>query len=88
MACFRLATEHGYERAVSIGEGSFALLGAAGCLAATQSRRRAAAVAVGTFPLVVWFLTTSWNSGPPFLIASLIVPCIALTVLVRTSFVR
>jgi hypothetical protein len=88
VACFRLAIEHGYERAVSIGEGSFALLGAAGCIAATQSSWRAAAVAVGTFPLVVWFLATSWNSGPPFLIASLIAPCIALTVLVRTSFVR
>jgi hypothetical protein len=28
-ACFRLTLEHGYERAVAVGEGSFALLGAA-----------------------------------------------------------
>jgi hypothetical protein len=87
-ACFRLAIEHGYERAVSVGEGSFALLGAAGFVAATWSRWRALAVASGTLPLVAWFVATSWNSGPPFLIASLIAPCIALTVLARTSFVR
>jgi hypothetical protein len=31
--CFRLAVEHGYERAVSVGEGSFVLLGAAGLFA-------------------------------------------------------
>jgi hypothetical protein len=88
VACFRLAIEHGYERAVSIGEGSFALLGAAGLVAATQSTRWAAAVVVGTFPLVVWFLATSWNSGPPFLVASLIAPCIAVTVLLRAGFVH
>jgi hypothetical protein len=77
-ACFRLAVEHGYERAVSVGEGSFALLGAAGFVAASRSRRQAAAVAIGTLPLVGWFLATPWNSGPPFLIASLLAPCIAL----------
>ena len=51
-ACFRLANEHGYERAVSVGEGSFALLGAAGLVAASRLRWQAAAVAIGTVPLV------------------------------------
>src|SRR5207248_3386465 len=47
--CFRLAVEHGYERGVSIGEGSFVLLGAAAFfVAASRSKWQAAAVAVGT----------------------------------------
>jgi hypothetical protein len=87
-ACFRLAIEHGYERAVSVGEGSFALLGAAGLVAASRSRWQAAAVAIGTVPLVGWFLATSWNSGSPFLIASLIAPGIAFAAIARNSFVR
>jgi hypothetical protein len=87
--CFRLAVEHGYERAVSAGEGFFVLLGAAGFLvAASRSRRQAAAVIFGTLPLVGWFLATPWNSGPPFLVASLVAPCIAVSALARNSFVR
>jgi hypothetical protein len=87
-AYFRLAFEHGYEWAVSIGEGSFALLGAAGLFvaAASRSRRQAAAVVLGTTPLVGWFVATPWNSGPPFLVASLIVPCVvAFVVIARTG---
>jgi hypothetical protein len=81
--CFRLAVEHGYERGVSIGEGAFVLLGAAALFSATRSKRQASAVILGTLPLVGWFLATPWNSGPPFLVASLITPCIAASVLVR-----
>ena len=33
-----------------------------------------------TLPLVGWFIATPYNSGPPFLIASLIVPAVAVTV--------
>jgi hypothetical protein len=43
---------------------------------------------VGTLPLVGWFLATSWNSGPPFLIASLFAPCIALAALMCDGLVR
>lgn len=87
--CFRLAVEHGYERGISVGEGSFVLLGAvAFFVAASRSRRQAAAVALGTLPLVGWFLATPWNSGPPFLVASLIAPCIAAGVLIRNSVMR
>ena len=86
VGCFRLAAEHGYERRVSIGEGSFVLLGAAGFfVAASRARRQAAAVVLGTVPLVGWFLATPWNSGPPFLIASLIAPCLAVGVLARNT---
>jgi hypothetical protein len=87
-ACFRLAVEHGYERGVSVGEGLFALLGAAGLVAASLSRWQAAAVAIGTLPLVGWFLATPWNSGPPFLLASLFAPCIALAALMCGGLVR
>jgi hypothetical protein len=87
--CFRLAAEHGYERGVSIGEGSFVLLGAAAFfLSASRARPQASAVALGTLPLVGWFLATPWNSGPPFLIASLIAPCIAVGILIRKSVMR
>jgi hypothetical protein len=87
--CFRLAARHGYERGVSIGEGSFVLLGAAGLFfAACRSKWRASAVALGTLPLVGWFLATPWNSGRPFLVASLIAPCIALAVLLGSSVLR
>ena len=87
--CFRLAAKHGFERGVSIGEGSFVLLGAAALFfSASRSRQQALAVALGTLPLVGWFLATPWNSGPPFLVASLIAPCIAAGVLVRNGFAR
>jgi hypothetical protein len=87
--CFRLAVEHGYERGVSIGEGSFVLIGAVALfVAAFRSKWRASAVALGTLPLVGWFLATPWNSGPPFLVASLIAPCIAAGVLMRNRVTR
>ena len=87
--CFRLAVEHGYERAVSVGEGSFVLLGAVGFfVAASRSSWRAAAVALATLPLVGWFVATPWNSGPPFLVASLVAPCIACGALARAGFVH
>jgi len=41
-----------------------------------------------TLPLVGWFLATPWNSGPPFLAASLLAPCIAVGVMVRNSVMR
>lgn len=87
--CFRLAVEHGYERGVSIGEGSFVLLGAVALLiASSRSDWRAAPVALGTLPLVGWFVATPWNSGPPFLVASLIAPCIAVGLLTRKGVIR
>jgi len=87
--CFRLAVEHGYERSVSVGEGLFVLLGAVALfIAASASRWQAAAVALGTLPLVGWFVATPWNSGPPFLVASLVAPCIACAALARNGFVR
>ena len=87
--CFRLAVEHRYERGVSIGEGSFVLLGAAAFfVAASRSRWQAATVALGTLPLVGWFVATPWNSGPPFLVASLIAPCVAAGFLARNSVMR
>ena len=87
--CFRLAVEHGYERSVSVGEGLFVLLGAVGFfIAASASRWQAVAVALGTLPLVGWFVATPWNSGPPFLVASLVAPCIACAVLARHRFLR
>jgi hypothetical protein len=81
-SCFRLAIEHPWERGVSVGEGLFVLLGAVALFSAARPRHRAAIVLVGTLPLVGWFLATPWNSGPPFLIASLVVPVVAATVLV------
>jgi hypothetical protein len=87
--CFRLAVQHGWERGVSIGEGSFVLLGAAAFfVAASRSRWQASAVALGTLPLVGWFVATPWNSGQPFLVAALIAPSIAATVLVRNSVIH
>src|SRR3954470_21719105 len=87
--CFRLAVEHGYERGVSLGEGSFALLGAAGLfVAVSRSRWRGLAVPLGTLPLVGWFAATPWNSGPPFLVASLIAPCTAVGVLTWSTSAR
>ena len=87
--CFRLAVEHGYERAVSVGEGSFVLLGAVGFfVAALRPSWRAAVVMLATLPLVGWFLATPWNSGPPFLFASLVAPCIACVASARNGLVR
>lgn len=88
--CFRLAIEHGYERGISIGEGSFVLVGAAAFfVAASRSNwQAAAAVAVGTLPLVGWFIATPWNSGAPFLVASLIAPGIAVCILTRNRLIR
>jgi hypothetical protein len=86
VSCFRLAAIHGYERGISIGEGLFTLLGAAAFLAAVLlPRRRVAIVVIGTLPLVGWFLATPWNSGPPFLVASLIAPVVAATFLVHRA---
>ena len=87
--CFRLAVEHGYERGVSIGEGSFVLLGAAALfVAASRSKWQAATIVLGTLPVVGWFVATPWNSGPPFLVASLIVPCVAVGVITRDRVIR
>jgi hypothetical protein len=33
---------------------------------------------LGTVPLVGWFVATPWNSGPPFLVASLVAPLVAI----------
>jgi hypothetical protein len=89
VACFRLAVMHDYERAVSIGEGTFTLVGAAGFFTAVlRPRSRALLVALGTLPLVGWFVATPWNSGPPFLAASLVAPVIAGAALLRGVRVR
>ncbi len=88
-SCFRLAIENPYERGVSIGEGLFVLLGAVALfVAAARPRRRALIVLVGTLPLVGWFLATPWNSGPPFLIASLVVPTVAAASLLNERLRR
>ena len=59
-----------------------ALLGAAALFVAlTRPRWRAAIVVLGTVPLVGWFAATPWNSGPPFLVASLVAPAIAAAAL-------
>jgi hypothetical protein len=84
--CFHLAAIHDYEARVSVGEGLFTLLGAIALFtAAARQRWRAGTVVVGTLPLVGWFLATPWNSGPPFLAASLVVPLIAAAALARQS---
>ncbi len=80
VACFHLI---GRDDApgLALGEGLFTLLGALALAAAvvTRSHRWLIALA-GTLPLVGWFIATPYNSGPPFLIASLIVPAVAITV--------
>jgi hypothetical protein len=79
-ACFHLI---GRDDApgLALGEGLFTLLGAFGLAAAVVSRRRRWVIALaGTLPLVGWFIATPYNSGPPFLIASLIVPAVAVIV--------
>lgn len=78
VACFRLVVIYSDDRGLSIGEGLFTLLGGAALTAALFiRRRRAAVIAAGTLPLVGWFIATPYNSGPPFLIASLIAPATA-----------
>jgi hypothetical protein len=76
--CFRLAAINDYETGVSVGEGLFTLLGATAMFTALAwHRARALIVIAGTVPLVGWFVATPWNSGPPFLVASLVAPAIA-----------
>jgi hypothetical protein len=63
------------------GEGLFTLLGALALLAATvTSGRRWPIALAGTLPLVGWFIATPYDSGPPFLVASLIAPSAAVAV--------
>ena len=78
-SCFRLAVVNSDEVTVSVGEGMFTLVGAAALFAAAAvgPRWQAAVVFFGTVPLVGWFAATPWNSGPPFLVASLVAPAIA-----------
>ena len=79
-ACFHLI---GRDDApgLALGEGLFTLLGAVGLAAAVVVRSRRWMIALAaTLPLVGWFIATPYNSGPPFLIASLIVPAVAVTV--------
>ncbi len=88
-SCFRLAAIHGYERGISIGEGLFTLVGAAAFVAAALLPEwRTAVVALGTLPLVGWFAATPWNSGPPFLVASLVAPVLAAVVHAHRAWVR
>lgn len=78
-SCFRLALVNSNEVTISVGEGLFTLLGAIALLAAAaRGRDWALIVLVGTIPLVGWFIATPWNSGPPFLIVSLVMPVLAL----------
>jgi hypothetical protein len=82
--CFRLASIHDYEMGVSVGEGLFTLVGAVAFFVAVRWQRRWAwIVLVGTLPLVGWFAATPWNSGPPFLVASMIAPVMAVAVVLR-----
>ena len=79
-ACFHLI---GRDDApgLALGEGLFTLLGALGLAAAVVANSRRWVIALATtLPLVGWFIATPYNSGPPFLIASLIVPAVAVTV--------
>ena len=80
-SCFRLIWAYdGEDWGLAIGEGLFTLLGGIGLVWTTFARRYRAAVAIAaTVPLVGWFLATPYNSGPPFLVASLLVPAVAAT---------
>jgi hypothetical protein len=51
-------------------------------------RWQALIVVVGTVPLVGWLATTSWNSGPPFLVASLVAPVLAITAFLWRRSIR
>ena len=89
LSCFRLAVIHDYEARVSVGEGTFTLVGAAALFAAVaRPRWQAAIVFLGTVPLVGWFAATPWNSGPPFLVASLVAPAIAAAAFLRQMQMR
>jgi hypothetical protein len=78
-SCFRLALVNSNEVTISVGEGLFTLVGALALVtAAARGRDRALIVLVGTIPLVCWFIATPWNSGPPFLVVSLVIPVLAL----------
>ncbi len=73
-ACFRLVwLDKGW--GLALGEGLFTLLGASGLAWATFAHRYRSVVAIAaTTPLVGWFLATPRNSGPPYLVASLLAP--------------
>jgi hypothetical protein len=89
VACFRLAAIHDYEAGISLGEGIFTLVGAAALFAAVALHRgRATVVLLGTVPLVGWFAATPWNSGPPFLVASVVAPAIAAAAFLRQRHLR
>src|SRR5205823_5753875 len=77
VACFRLIwVDAAWD--LALGEGLFTLLGGIGLVWATLAHRYRAAVAIAaTAPLIGWFLATPYNSGPPFLVASLLVPAVA-----------
>jgi hypothetical protein len=78
VSCFRLAWIYGDDRGLSIGEGLFTLLGGVTLVGVLFAPRwRAPLVFAGTVPLAGWFIATPYNSGPPFLVASLIAPAIA-----------
>lgn len=89
LACFRLAAIHDYEAGISVGEGMFTLVGATALFVAVARRRgRPIIVLLGTLPLVGWFAATPWNSGPPFLVASLVTPAIAAAAFLRQKQLR
>jgi hypothetical protein len=77
VSCFRLLwVDPGW--GLAVGEGLFTLLGGIVLIAAlVVQRRQALLIVAGTLPLVGWFVATPYNSGPPFLVASLIAPVIA-----------
>jgi hypothetical protein len=86
VSCFRLAVVDTFDKGVSVGEGLFTLLGATALAAAAFVPKHAALVALaGTIPLIGWFAATPWNSGPPFLVASLVVPAVSVAVIVCTE---
>lgn len=78
VSCFRLAVVYVDDDGLSVGEGLFTLLGGIALIASLfVRRRRALLVFAGTLPLVGWFAATPYNSGPPFLVASLVAPVTA-----------
>src|SRR3954447_6269609 len=85
VACFRLIwVDEAWD--LALGEGLFTLLAGIGLLWATFGRRwRALAAFAAGVPLVVWFVETPFNSGRPFLYASLVVPAAALASMAAAS---
>lgn len=80
----RLAVVYDDDVALSLGEALFTLVGAVAFFAAAlRPTHGALIVLLGTLPLVGWFAATPWNSGPPFLIASLVAPVLAAATLLR-----